>query len=66
MSIIDSTGRKGNSLEKSADAQTADARPSFRPPRIVLPVPTPSIKVPESTTGSSRHSADSGGNRTPP
>ncbi len=51
MSIIDSTSRKSNSLEKSADAETADARPGFRPPRIVLPVPTAALKFQKAQPG---------------
>jgi hypothetical protein len=44
MSVIDSKIQTDNSLAKLADQQTADTRPTFRRPRIVLPVPTPALK----------------------
>jgi reactive chlorine resistance protein C len=40
MSVIDSTTQTDNSVVKPADLQTADARPTFRRPKIVLPVRT--------------------------
>jgi HD-GYP domain-containing protein (c-di-GMP phosphodiesterase class II) len=43
MSVIDSTIQTNKSLLRSA-SQTADARPTFRRPKIVLPVPTPALK----------------------
>jgi HD domain len=44
MSFIGSTTETGSSLVNPADAQTAGGRPTFRGPRIVLPVPTPALK----------------------
>jgi hypothetical protein len=44
MSVIDSTRQTPNRLVKPPDAQTADGRPTFRRPKIVLPVPTPALK----------------------
>src|SRR6267142_5799663 len=43
MGAVDSKTKNKNSLLRSA-SQTADARPTFRRPKIVLPVPTPSPK----------------------
>ena len=43
--------RTRNSLMNSADAQTADTRPTFRRPRIVLPVPTPASKFQKAQPG---------------
>jgi hypothetical protein len=43
MSVIDSTIQNNNSLLTST-SQTADARPTFRRPKIVLPIPTPALK----------------------
>ena len=43
MGVIDSTIRNNNSLLISA-SQIADARPTFRRPKILLPVPTPALK----------------------
>jgi len=40
---VDSKTKNKNSLLRSA-SQTADARPTFRRPKIVLPVPTPALK----------------------
>ena len=34
----------GTSGVETADEQTADQRPTFRPPKIVIPVPTPALK----------------------
>jgi hypothetical protein len=45
MSVIESTIQTGSSSVKHADARMADARPTFRRPRIVLPVPTPALEV---------------------
>jgi hypothetical protein len=50
MGVIDSTMRNNNSLLASA-SQTADARPAFRRPKIVLPVPTPALKFQEVRPG---------------
>src|SRR6201997_1219209 len=44
MSVIDSTRQTPNRLVKPPDVQTADGRPTFRRPKIVLPVPTPALK----------------------
>jgi tetratricopeptide (TPR) repeat protein len=44
MSVIDSTRQTPNRPVKPPDAQTADGRPTFRRPKIVLPVPTPALK----------------------
>src|ERR1700738_346691 len=44
MSVIDSTRQTPNRLVTPPDAQTADSRPTFRRPKIVLPVPTPALK----------------------
>ena len=43
MSVTDSTIQTNQSLLTPA-SQTADARPTFRRPKIVLPVPTPALK----------------------
>src|ERR1700726_4383893 len=43
MGTIDSTVQANKSLLTPA-SQTADARPTFRRPKIVLPVPTPALK----------------------
>src|SRR6266446_2978986 len=50
MSVIDSAIQTGSSV-KPAEARTADARPTFRRPRIVLPVPTPALKFQEARPG---------------
>jgi hypothetical protein len=44
MSLVDSTIQTDNSLVKLGHPQTADARPAFRRPRVVLPVPSPASK----------------------
>jgi HD domain len=44
MSVIESTIQTGSSSVKHADARLADARPAFRRPMIVLPVPTPALE----------------------
>src|SRR5438552_10177258 len=44
MSVIDGTVQTGSSSVKPADTRMADARPAFRRPRTVLPVPTPALK----------------------
>jgi HD domain len=44
MTAIDSTIQTDNPVVKPAEPQTADARPTFRRPKIVLPVPTPALK----------------------
>ena len=44
MSVIESTIQTGSSSVKPADTRMADARPTFRRPRIVLPVPTAALK----------------------
>src|ERR1700739_1352421 len=44
MTAIDSTIQTDNPVVKPAEPQTADARPAFRRPKIVLPVPTPALK----------------------
>ena len=41
MSLTCSTNQTSGVLAKPADSETADTRPGFRRPRIVLPVPTP-------------------------
>src|SRR6202166_3567751 len=51
MSVIDSTRQTPNRLVKPPDAQTADSRPTFRRPKIVLPVPTPASKVQKAQPG---------------
>jgi hypothetical protein len=50
MSVIDSAIQTGSSV-KPADASTTDARPTFRRPRIVLPVPTPALKFQKAQPG---------------
>jgi HD domain len=42
MSVIDSTSQTSGHLVKPANPQTADSRPTFRRPTIVVHVPTPS------------------------
>ena len=44
MSVIESTTQTGSSSVKPADQRMADTRPTFRRPKIVLPVPTPALK----------------------
>src|SRR6202041_90664 len=44
MGAVDSKIKNKNSLLGSA-SQTADPRPTFRRPKIVLPVPTPALKL---------------------
>jgi len=44
MSVIDSTSHTSSPLVKPTNAPTADSRPTFRRPKIVLPVPTPASK----------------------
>src|SRR3984957_13259554 len=44
MNAVDSTIDSANYLVKPTDAQTADSRPTFRRPKIVLPVPTPALE----------------------
>jgi HD domain len=44
MTAIDSTIQTDNPVVKPAEPRTADARPTFRRPKIVLPVPTPALK----------------------
>jgi hypothetical protein len=44
MSVIDSTIQTDTSAAPSADAGKADTRPSFRRPKILLPVPTPAVR----------------------
>jgi hypothetical protein len=48
MSVPHSTIR--DTLLRSS-AQTADARPNFRRPKMVLPVPTPALKFQEARPG---------------
>src|SRR5271155_5674483 len=43
MDAVDSKVKNKNSLLRSA-SQKADARPTFRRPKIVLPIPTPALK----------------------
>jgi hypothetical protein len=43
MDAVDSKVKNKNSLPRSA-SQKADARPTFRRPKIVLPIPTPALK----------------------
>src|ERR1700688_1018719 len=50
MSVTDSTIQANRSLLTSA-SQTADARPTFRRPKIVLPVPTPALKFQKARPG---------------
>ena len=50
MSAIDSTIRNNKSLLTSA-SQTADARPTFRRPKIVLPAPKPALKFQKARNG---------------
>jgi HD domain len=50
MSAIDATIHPSNSLQ-TTDTQTADERPTFRRPNIVLPVPTPAVKVQKAEPG---------------
>src|SRR3984893_1897319 len=50
MSITDSTIQTNESLRTHA-SQTADARPTFRRPKIVLPVPTPALKFQKARAG---------------
>src|SRR6202158_2870570 len=50
MGVIDSTIRNNNSLLSSA-SKTADARPTFRRPKMVLPVPTPALKFQKARPG---------------
>src|SRR6202049_4293187 len=50
MSTIDSTIQTNKSLLTPA-SQTADARPTFRRPKIVLPVPTPALKFQKARAG---------------
>src|SRR6266853_2893286 len=50
MSVTDSTIQTSQSLLTPA-SQTADARPAFRRPKIVLPVPTPALKFQEARPG---------------
>jgi HD domain len=51
MSIIESTTETGKYSMKPGLAQTADERPSFRRPGIVLPVPTPVLKFQKAQPG---------------
>src|SRR3979490_294997 len=51
MSDVDSTHQTPNRLVKPPDAQTADSRPTFRRPKIVLPVPTPASKFQKAQPG---------------
>jgi hypothetical protein len=44
MSVTDSMSHTSDRLVNPPDGQTADTRPTFRRPRIVLPVPTPALK----------------------
>ena len=44
MSVIHSKIRTPNQSVESPDSQTVDARPAFRRPKIVLPLPTPALK----------------------
>jgi len=44
MSATTATIPTGTSGVKAADEQTADQRPTFRTPKIVMPVPTPALK----------------------
>src|SRR6202166_200508 len=50
MSITDSTIQTNESLRTHA-SQTADARPTFRRPKIVLPVATPALKFQKARPG---------------
>ncbi len=50
MSVIDSAIQTGSSV-KPAEARTADARPTFRRPRVVLPVPIPELKFQQVQSG---------------
>src|ERR1700686_2988051 len=50
MSVIDSTIQTNKSLLTPA-SQTADARPTFRRPKIVLPVPVPALKFQKARPG---------------
>jgi hypothetical protein len=54
--LMNSTAAAGtiaisNSPAKSAEAQTADARPTFRYPKAILPVPTPQAKFQQAQPG---------------
>jgi hypothetical protein len=51
MSVIDSKRQIPNRVVKPTDAQTADARPTFRRPKIVLPVPLPALKFQNAQPG---------------
>jgi hypothetical protein len=51
MSVIDSKRQTPNRLVNPPDAQTADDRPTFRRPKIVLPVPTPALKFQKAQPG---------------
>src|ERR1700687_5317827 len=50
MGVIDSTIRNNNSLLSSA-SPTADVRPTFRRPKIVLPVPPPALEFQKARPG---------------
>src|SRR5258708_36813320 len=41
----------GSTLAKGAQAQTAESRPTFRRPKIILPVPTPQAKYQHAQPG---------------
>src|SRR5260370_38994397 len=50
MSVTDSTIQTNKSSLTPA-SQTADARPTFRRPKIVFPVPTPALKFQKARPG---------------
>jgi hypothetical protein len=51
MRAVDTTIQTSDSVMKTTDTQTADKRPTFRQPTIVLPVPIPAVKFQKAQPG---------------